>query len=106
MRLYLQHCTCTRSGFTRIALKTPKSVPAVPSFTSHVTQFIFQYYVDMDLHEKARHILCTSWSDRWLAMLNGFGVKTLLDKECVMYGVTIKLSTIKPLSVGMGNSAT
>lgn len=101
-RLYAQHCTIALSGLTRTACKIPRGPPAVQSYRSDVTHFISWHYCDMDLHEKARHILCTSWSYKWLPRFNGFDVNAQLAEVYVIYGATIKSVTKTHPSVGLG----
>lgn len=87
---YLQHCKSGRIVPRRSKCKTYIGYSATHPFPLHVTQVISQYYCDIDLHEKALQIPCTSWSDKWLAWFNGFGVNDRLAQERVIYSVIIK----------------
>lgn len=55
----------------------------------------------MDMHEKARHVPCTSWPKKCLAGFYSLDLKHLLAQVCLMFRVTIKASTFKNQSVAM-----
>lgn len=55
----------------------------------------------MGLHEKARHIPCSSSPEKYLARLNNFAMKGLLSQECEMYAVSINPLILKHRTVRM-----
>lgn len=46
--------------------------------------------IDTDQIEKARHILCTLWSEKWLSRLNSFDANVLSALSCQTYVVAVK----------------
>lgn len=80
-KLHLQNCTSARSGPTWIDLEIPKSILTVQCLALHVTHFVNQNCCDTDIHERVQHIPGTTWSDKWLARINGFGIETSLPQE-------------------------
>lgn len=79
--------------------ETPHSFQQCNSCFPHITQFPFQYYCDMNLHDKAQHNPCPYWSDKGSGGFNNYDDRTHLLRIFVIFGVTIKPSTIKHPSV-------
>lgn len=100
-RLYLRHCLIARSGGRMVPWKSSRDLPAVQVFPPHWIQFISQYSYDVNLHEKAHHVLCSSCSARWSARFSDFDAKALLGKEFVMWVVKMSAFTNKHMFVGM-----
>lgn len=79
---YLRHFASTQGSFAKSSWKISKIFTSVQSFSFHVMQLIIQYFFDMDLHQKARHILCTSCLNNWLPSFRVLMV--LMSKHCLL----------------------
>lgn len=84
------------------ARKVLKKLCPVQVFAEHIPAFLGECHMDIEMFEKARHMICTQWSEKWLALLKSKAEQALLAQKCFLYGKSIKRSLVNHLSPDMG----
>lgn len=87
--------TCAVEKRRRNVSQVPKGMTGTQTFPKHITLYISQYHPDMKLDEKAQHLPCSLWSEKWLSRLHSMDERALLSHESGIHGMKLKPSTIQ-----------
>lgn len=103
---YLEALKSGKSGRLKEELRALQGLSSVQAFPAHISQYVSQYYMGLEMFDKAGHLPghlpCTLWSDKWLFHLSSFDVRAFLTHEWDIYGVTVRPSSIPYAGAGMG----
>lgn len=67
----------------------------IPPVHEHIALYISQYYSDIELYEKYRHLLSNLWFDKWLSYFNYMNERALLSHESGIYGGQVEPSIVQ-----------